>query len=282
MRVYDAGGQEIQDGDTFQPEGDQLAVRLPADLPDGGLTATFRAISADSHPVSGGFSFVVGEGGGGAQAVDRLLQGTNSGPVTATALGVARALQYTAITLAVGTLLFLALCAPAAAREAIAPRVSGALAVAAVTGLVASDRRPAAARRAGGGRTRLVLRALARHPIRRRRGCWQAAAGSCSSLLRRSGWATLPAGALCAVPAAGGHASVEGPLMLGANLVHVVIHRGLDRRPRRTDLRLPARHPGPAGPRGAAQARRRGRSRGWRPSSSPSCWARASCSRSSS
>ena len=138
VRVYDASGQEIQDGDTFQPEGDQLAVPLPAGLPDGGLTATFRAISADSHPVSGGFSFVVGEGGGGPQAVDRLLQGTNSGPVTATALGAARALQYAAITLAAGTLLFLALCAPAAAREAIAPRVSGALAVAAVTGLVAS------------------------------------------------------------------------------------------------------------------------------------------------
>lgn len=225
VRVYDASGREVQEGATTQPAGDQLAVRLPAGLPDGGLTATFRAVSADSHPVSGGFSFTVGEGGGGPQSVDRLLEGADSGPITATALGVARALQYAAITLAVGTLLFLALCAPPPAREAMGPRVAGALTVAAAAGLVASASGLLlhGAQSAGESVWALELTFGTQFAV-----TWLlAGAGWILVLaLRRSGWVTLPAGALCAVPAAGGHASVEGPVMLGANLVHVVTVAG--------------------------------------------------------
>ena len=38
-------------------EGSRLAVRLKPELPKGTYTATYRVISADSHPVSGGFVF---------------------------------------------------------------------------------------------------------------------------------------------------------------------------------------------------------------------------------
>lgn len=225
VRVFDGRGAEVQAGGAFQPQSDQLAVRLPPGLADGGFTATYRAISADSHPVTGGFSFTVGEGGPGPQGVDRLLEGTQSGPVTATALGAARALQYAAITLAVGTLLFLALCTPAGAREAVAPRVARVLTVAAAAGVVASVAGLLlhGAQAAGTPVWDLELAFGTQFGV-----TWLLAIGAWLALaaLRRSGWATLPAGLLCVVPASGGHASVEGPLMLGANLVHVVAIAG--------------------------------------------------------
>ena len=230
--------QEVQDGDAFQPAGDALAVELPSDLPEGGLTATYRAVSADSHPVSGGFSFTVGEGGTGPQAVDRLLEGTDQRAGDGDGPRGRPRREYAAITLAVGTLLFLALCAPAGAREAIAPRVSGALAVASVAGLMASVAGLALHGAQAAGTSVWAFELSFGTQFGR---TWLLAAVGWILLLvlRRSGWATLPAGGLCAVPAAGGHASVEGPLMLGANLVHVVGRRGLDRRPGGADLRVP-------------------------------------------
>ena len=68
----------MQQGDAFHPGGDDraVAVRLRAGLRDGGYTATYRVVSADSHPVSGGFVFGVGEGGAApAATVGELLDG---------------------------------------------------------------------------------------------------------------------------------------------------------------------------------------------------------------
>src|SRR4051812_25758249 len=62
VRVYDAAGNEVETGSTFRPEGNDhaLAIALKPQLPDGTYTATFRIISADSHPVAGAISFAVG------------------------------------------------------------------------------------------------------------------------------------------------------------------------------------------------------------------------------
>ena len=113
VRVYDAAGKEVQQGTAFHPGGQDgaVAVRLRGDLPDGGYTTTYRVISADSHPVSGGFVFGVGAAGVAASGVTvgELLDGEGSGPVTSVAFAVARALQFTAIALAVGALAVLLL-----------------------------------------------------------------------------------------------------------------------------------------------------------------------------
>ena len=107
VRVYDGAGREVQQGAPFHPGRDDsaVAVRLRADLPDEGYTATYRVISADSHPVSGGFVFGVGkEGAGSSLTVAELLEGEDSGPVTSVAFATVRALQFAAIALAVGAL----------------------------------------------------------------------------------------------------------------------------------------------------------------------------------
>jgi copper transport protein len=126
LRVYDAAGSEVQEGNAFHPGRDDraVAVRLRAGLPDGGYTTTYRVISADSHPVSGGFVFGVGEHGAGSSVtVGELLDGQGSGPVTSVAFAAVRALQFAAIALAVGSLAVLILVwLPALAALAVPER----------------------------------------------------------------------------------------------------------------------------------------------------------------
>jgi copper transport protein len=109
LRVYDNRGHEVQVGAATHPagQGDRVAVKLRPHLPQGGYTATYRVISADSHPVSGGFVFTVGDGAAPAGTVDQLLKGSESGPITSIAFAVARGVQFAAIAIGLGALIFL-------------------------------------------------------------------------------------------------------------------------------------------------------------------------------
>jgi copper transport protein len=105
LRVRDAAGREVQQGTAFHPRGDRrsVAVRLRDDVADGAYSTTYRVVSADSHPVSGGFVFAVGEPGSmPALPLDELLAGESSGPVTSVAFAAAHGVQFAAIALAVG------------------------------------------------------------------------------------------------------------------------------------------------------------------------------------
>ena len=84
VRVFDSRGREVQDGRAFHPggRGAEVAVRLRGGLADDGYTVTYRVISADSHPVSGGFVFVAGDGVAPATPVADLLGDDRAGPVT--------------------------------------------------------------------------------------------------------------------------------------------------------------------------------------------------------
>ncbi|HEX7300095.1 MAG TPA: copper resistance protein CopC [Solirubrobacteraceae bacterium] len=109
VRVFDARGQRVDDGKVVHPggHGSQVAVGLRPHLKRGTYTATYRVISADSHPVSGGVVFSIGKAGTGpAETVADLLAGSSTGAVTQIAFGVTRGLDYLAIALAVGGLGF--------------------------------------------------------------------------------------------------------------------------------------------------------------------------------
>jgi copper transport protein len=110
VRVYDSRGERVDEGDAFHPggTGSKLGVHLEPGLPDGSYTATYRVVSADGHIVSSGYVFSVGRAGRApTQTVAELLGGEGSGPVTETAFGLARGIEYAAIALAVGGLAFL-------------------------------------------------------------------------------------------------------------------------------------------------------------------------------
>jgi copper transport protein len=113
VRVYDAEGSRVDEGDAFHPngEGPRLGVHLKPNLPDGSYTATYRVISADGHIVSSGFVFSIGKAGvAPKETVAELTAGSGSGKVTETVFGLARGLQYAATALGVGGLAFLLLC----------------------------------------------------------------------------------------------------------------------------------------------------------------------------
>jgi copper transport protein len=112
IRVFDAEGDQVQTGEPFHPggKGDEVAIRLRPGLPRGGYTATYRVVSADSHPVSGGFVFSVGtEAAATGASVGDLLGDQKSGPVTSVAFGAVRATQFAAIALGIGVLAVLLL-----------------------------------------------------------------------------------------------------------------------------------------------------------------------------
>lgn len=148
LRVIGADGERVDDGRSEHPGGrqDELRVGLRSGVADGTYVATYRVISADSHPVSGGVVFSVGKAGAAPANVESLLGG-ESGPVTRTAMKVARGIAYLATAVLVGGLLFLLLVwAPAhrtvgtsrAAAAALAPRLRLILGIAAVAGVAAT------------------------------------------------------------------------------------------------------------------------------------------------
>ena len=154
VRVYDSHGGRVDTGPTEHPagRGDSVAVDLRPGLGDGIYTATYRVISSDSHPVSGGFTFTVGAGGAApTSSVADLIDAGGAGPVTETAFGAVRALNYLAIALLAGGLAFaLVVWRPAlshraqagerwdAASDAFAARARALALAAAATGVVAS------------------------------------------------------------------------------------------------------------------------------------------------
>jgi copper transport protein len=60
-RVLTAEGERLDTG-AARVDGTSVVVPLRTDVPEGGYLVTYRVISADSHPIAGAFSFVVGDG----------------------------------------------------------------------------------------------------------------------------------------------------------------------------------------------------------------------------
>jgi len=107
IRVFNIQGEEVQAGMPFRPEGESnaLAVALQPNLPDGTYSASYRIISVDSYPVSGGMVFSIGTPSSGGPPPLPGQAGTGS--VTSKAFWANRWLGYCAIGLAVGALYFL-------------------------------------------------------------------------------------------------------------------------------------------------------------------------------
>jgi copper transport protein len=255
LRVFDQQGREVQAGKPFRPGGDskRVAVKLRPGTKPGGFTATYRVVSADSHPVSGGFVFTVGDAAAPSKTVDELLQGSNAGPVTSTAFAVVRAIQYGAIAIGLGAVIFLLLvwgkAAPghaaaggdasgqrspsAAADTAFSAGLRRLLQVVAVAGLLSAVAGLVLQGATAGGTS--VWAALDQSVIddvltTRFGGVWGVAVFAWLAVLIGAvavapGPALLPPLlALALLPALGGHAGVQPPVWLNApaNVLHVL------------------------------------------------------------
>ena len=104
VRLLDDRGEEVATG---EPAADGRTVRLPLpdDLPTGSYLVSWRVISADSHPISGAFSFGVGVDA--EAAPDGPAQTSAPWPVQAS-----RALGYVGYVGVAGVVVLVGLCWP--------------------------------------------------------------------------------------------------------------------------------------------------------------------------
>jgi copper transport protein len=252
VRVYDAQGQRVDEGDAFHPngEGPKLGVHLKPSLPDGSYTATYRVVSADGHIVSSGYVFSIGKPGvAPKQTVAELVGNSGSGTVTEAAFGIARGLEYAALALGVGAFAFLVLIwGPAFGRS---PSTEGeweeaargflgrtrllVLAAAALGILAAAAQIVLEGAEAAGVSGFSALReTIVRETLETHFGTvwgWAAVAWVLIAVLALAVWRrprprlliAVPSLYLVMVPALGGHASTQSPVALDfpVNVVHV-------------------------------------------------------------
>ncbi|WP_110944275.1 copper resistance CopC/CopD family protein [Streptomyces niger] len=115
IRVLDPKGKRIDRGkllDLCSGSTVKYGTGLPPGLPDGTYTVAWQAVSADSHPVSGAFTFSVGAPSESAAVVPQQDAG---GGLVGALYGIARYVAYAAFALLVGGACFVLACRPSAA-----------------------------------------------------------------------------------------------------------------------------------------------------------------------
>ncbi len=107
VRVYDGGLREVDAGTASHPGGDPTSagVALAPGLAPGTYTVTWRVVSADSHPVSGGFRFSIGHPGPSAAPPPPETGGGAAGVL----LAVARFVEYAGLAVLGGAVVLVAL-----------------------------------------------------------------------------------------------------------------------------------------------------------------------------
>ncbi|MFE9835970.1 copper resistance CopC/CopD family protein [Streptomyces sp. NPDC005551] len=107
FRVLDPDNRRVHTGEPGHADGrsDTARVSLPRDLGTGTFTVAWRVVSADSHPVSGAFTFSVGA----PSATSAVVPSDGAGDTVAgTLYDVFRYAAYAAVALLVGTAAFTA------------------------------------------------------------------------------------------------------------------------------------------------------------------------------
>ncbi|QFZ78871.1 hypothetical protein GFH48_21065 [Streptomyces fagopyri] len=107
VRVLDPKGKRVDTGKPFETGGTTYGVKLHAGLPDGTFTVTYQVVSADSHPVSGAFTFSIGAPSQTSVALSDTAVG---GGVVGTLYGIGRYVSYAGFILLVGGAAFVLLC----------------------------------------------------------------------------------------------------------------------------------------------------------------------------
>jgi len=135
IRILDRTGAEVGDLGEWVVDGNDVITPVNAELPNGTYIATYRVISADTHPVGGSVVFAVGEAVASMDDV-AAAGGETSGwvvPVT-----INRYVQYATMLLAAGAALFLvAMNVPASVESSVFRMGRTSAIVAAVTYVLA-------------------------------------------------------------------------------------------------------------------------------------------------
>ncbi len=105
VRVLDTDGERV-DKDDAKATGDTVTVSLRDGLGNGPYVVAWNVVSADSHPVNGAFTFVVGAGAGASEDEVASLLAVPSDKGWRVLAGIGRFASYAGILLAAGSVVF--------------------------------------------------------------------------------------------------------------------------------------------------------------------------------
>lgn len=124
FRVYGPDNRRVPVEEPRHAAGaaDTARAALPPDLDEGTYTVAWRVVSADSHPVSGAFTFSIGTP---SPTPPPAPEDHAEHPVTTSLYDTGRYLAYLAAALLIGTAAFAALCRPPDTGPLRAPLLFG-------------------------------------------------------------------------------------------------------------------------------------------------------------
>jgi copper transport protein len=110
IRVYAPDGSRVDDGHVLHPNGagEQVSVGVSGSAARGTYLVSWRVIADDSHPVSGAFTFAVGN-----RSATPIARPERTDRTVAAMLGASRFVGYLGCALLVGGLAFLIVLWPA-------------------------------------------------------------------------------------------------------------------------------------------------------------------------
>ncbi|MFF9642884.1 FixH family protein [Kitasatospora aureofaciens] len=118
VRVLDPAGKPVDTGNPAHADGkgDTARVGLNSGLANGTYTVAWRAVSEDSHPVGGAFTFSIGAPSDTSVSTT-ALQGAEADSLVAALYGTGRTVAYAAFALLAGVAAFVLVCWPAGATR---------------------------------------------------------------------------------------------------------------------------------------------------------------------
>ncbi|MDQ1027563.1 copper transport protein [Streptomyces umbrinus] len=115
VRVLSPENRRVNAGDTEHASGRSDTVRVPLDdgLADGTYTVAWRVVSADSHPISGAFTFSIGKP---SETTASVSAEPAVNPASGALYDIARYAAYAAVALLIGAATFVLVCRPPSAE----------------------------------------------------------------------------------------------------------------------------------------------------------------------
>lgn len=103
IKILDRTGKEVGDLGDWAVDGNDVITPVNGELPNGTYIATYRVISADTHPVGGSVVFAVGEA---VASMDDVSAGGGETSGWVIPVAINRFIQYATMLLAAGAALF--------------------------------------------------------------------------------------------------------------------------------------------------------------------------------
>ncbi|MFB7619667.1 FixH family protein [Kitasatospora sp. NPDC056181] len=124
VRVLDPAGRAVDTGNPAHADGRDNTARvgLNSGLAGGTYTVAWRAVSEDSHPIGGAFTFSVGAPSDTSVSAT-ALSGAEADSTVAALYGTGRTVAYGAFALLAGAAAFVLICWPAGAVQRAVQRL---------------------------------------------------------------------------------------------------------------------------------------------------------------